>query len=100
MQVRYSTISIYTGQVDFPFEEGDHVTIVIRYWGDGPLRYYNGHITKLSEERNEFRVKLDGFAGIEDSFNFSAFDYPASSLPDGCPIINVPCVGKRTFLSL
>lgn len=48
MKVKYKAGSIYgSGLTDFPYKEGDYVTIVVRYWTskeDDEDIYYHGYI--------------------------------------------------------
>jgi hypothetical protein len=73
VKVKYKHGSIYEGLTDFPYKEGDYVTIVVRYWTskeDDEDIYYHGHITGFDEEREGFWARLDDSPEIEDLFYF------------------------------
>lgn len=74
MKVKYKDGSIYgPGLVDFPFQEGDYVTIVVRFWTAKEVDediYYHGHITQLEDEREGFWAVLDDDPNQEEFFHF------------------------------
>lgn len=73
MKVRYRDSSVYYGLVDFPYKEGDYVTIVCLYWGNNeedPDIYYHGHITEFDEEREGFWAVLDDDPDREEFFHY------------------------------
>jgi hypothetical protein len=73
MKVKYKNGSIYVGLTDFPYQEGDYVTIVVQYWTsneDGEDIYYHGRITQLEDEREGFWAVLDDNPDQEEYFHF------------------------------
>ena len=74
MKVKYKDDRIYgQGLTDFPYQEGDYVTIVVRYWTvkeDDEDIYYHGHITQLEDERVGFWAVLDDDPDQEEFFHF------------------------------
>lgn len=74
MKVKYKDGSIYgPGLTDFPYQEGDYVTIVVRYWTNKEVEddlYYHGHITQLEDEREGFWAVLDDDPDQEEFFHF------------------------------
>ncbi|OIK04881.1 hypothetical protein BIV60_27815 [Bacillus sp. MUM 116] len=73
MKVKYKDGSIYgPGLTDFPYQEGDYVTIVVRYWTskEEDDLYYHGHITQLEDERVGFWAVLDDDPDQEEFFHF------------------------------
>jgi hypothetical protein len=62
MKVKYKDGSIYgPGLTDFPYQEGDYMMIVVRYWTSKEVEddlYYHGHITQLEDERVGFWAGL------------------------------------------
>ncbi|MCM2532281.1 hypothetical protein NDK43_07630 [Neobacillus pocheonensis] len=74
MKVKYKDGSIFGhGLTDFPYREGDYVTIVVRYWTkeNEDNIYYHGHITELEDERVGFWARLDDDLENEEFFHFS-----------------------------
>lgn len=73
MKVKYKYGSLHIGLTDFPYKEGDYVTIVVKYWttkGDEDDIYYHGHITEFEEERDGFRAVLDDDSNREEFFHY------------------------------
>jgi hypothetical protein len=74
MKVKYKAGSIYgPGLTDFPYQEGDYVTIVVRYWVKGDEDddiYYHGHITDFEDERVGFWARLDDDPDTEEFFHY------------------------------
>jgi hypothetical protein len=76
MKVKYKDGSIYGPDLtDFPYQEGDYVTIVVRYWTvkeevEDKDIYYHGRITQLEDERVGFWAVLDDEPNQEEFFHF------------------------------
>jgi hypothetical protein len=89
MKVKYKNGSIYgPGLVDFPYQEGDYITIVVRYWDtteDEDDIYYHGHITEFEDEREGFWARLDDAPDNEEFFHFG--DLEAVSDGDKIPFL-------------
>jgi hypothetical protein len=90
MKVKYNEHSIYWGLVDFPFKEGDYVTIVEQYWrnqdsedNDYPDIYYHGHITEFEEEREGFWAVLDDDTERAEFFHYGDLEavLPGDRIP-------------------
>jgi hypothetical protein len=58
---------------DFNYNEGDYVTIIVRFWTvkhEEDTLYYHGTITEIDEEREGFWTVLDGDKEREEFFAF------------------------------
>lgn len=77
MMVKYKNGSIHVDMTEFPYREGDHVTIVIQHLttkdGDEDI-YYRGHITEIEEEREGFWARLEDDQDKEEFFHFGEIE--------------------------
>lgn len=74
MKVKYKNGSMYTDLTEFPYKEGDYVTIVVRYWTaeeDEDNIYYHGYITGIDEQQQVFWARLEHKPKEDELFHFS-----------------------------